>query len=109
MNLLLYLCIPFLAGAFNIRSLHQIRYVVLNHLQKKNQRVIIRNENIPSCVNCHNFVLGNRDEQGKTTPHTCTKFNYKDVVTGDINQELAEDCRSDEKMCGKHGIYFTEK
>ena len=97
------------ANTFALKSLHQIRYVVLNHLQNKNKRIIVRNENTPSCVNCAHFSKGIVDENGKSYPHACNKFNYKDVVTGDINPESAEDCRNDEKMCGKLGIYYMEK
>ena len=96
-------------NTFALKSCHQLRYIILNQLQQKNQRKIIRNENTPSCVNCEHFVNGNTNvDVSKGQQHKCKKFNYKDVVTGDIKHELAEDCRNDEKMCGKQGIYYVE-
>ena len=98
------------ANAFALKSCNQLRYIILNHLQYKNKQMIIKNNNIPSCVNCEHFVKGNvnMDDLGKSQPHKRKKFNYKDVVTGDIKQELAEACRNDEKMCGKQGVYYVE-
>jgi hypothetical protein len=69
---------------------------------------IIFNNQIPSCKNC---IYYNPDWLNKefTNPYNkCAKFGEKDIVTGIITYEFAEQCRKDESKCGLVGKYFVE-
>jgi hypothetical protein len=74
-----------------------------------NSEKIIKNFNIPACKNCI-YYKPNTLYGGFTSPfNKCTKFGEKDIITGKITYNYADDCRNDEAKCGKEGKYFEEE
>ena len=78
---------------------------------------IIKNKNLPACINCiffnehsHNYQY---DDLPDKTIHlsTCKKFGTASIISGRIDYELAEKCRTYTKLCGlsaKHFIRMSE-
>jgi len=67
---------------------------------------IIKNINIPACRNCKYYKIGFWDTTGYISK--CGKFGEKDINTGQISFDFANDCRRDEEKCGKQGKYFEK-
>ena len=70
-------------------------------------RPIIKNAEAAVCKNCAYFQEPKKPQSllmGK-----CTKFGEKNIVTGAIKYLLAQEIRADEDLCGKRGIYYSEK
>jgi len=70
----------------------------------------IRHLNLPICVSCIHFIeyqktndydFYENDDRGK-----CGRFGTKNLVTGDIRHAFARDCRADNKLCGRTGVYY---
>ena len=70
----------------------------------------IINGNLPTCSRCihyRNFFsifLPINNHFGK-----CSKFGEKNIITGKINYEYADDIRSDENKCGYDGKLFEPR
>ncbi len=83
----------------------------------------IKNIALPSCNNCRYFVpnkvilcsdnYNDGYEEPKTEniyyKSTCSKFGFKDLISGEINYEYAVICRSNEKQCGLKGKYYIKE
>lgn len=68
----------------------------------------IKNNDLPVCINCIHFIeyknSFDNDSFGR-----CKIFGRKNVVTGFIDNDYAEQCRKDKEKCDIHGKYFEEK
>jgi hypothetical protein len=68
----------------------------------------IKNNELPSCVNCVHFIeqphgyQNDRSEFGK-----CKLFGEKNLVSGGIKYMFAANCRQ-KGLCGTEGKYFEE-
>ena len=77
-------------------------------------RGIIRNAKLPSCLSCLHFIehtnnypydpLPSNDQHGK-----CKQFGEVIFVTGEIEYDLARDCRADASKCGPVGSKYTKR
>lgn len=68
---------------------------------------IIKNINIPACRNCKYYKMGFWDTTGYLSK--CGKFGEKDINTGQISFDFANECRRDEEKCGKQGKHFEQE
>lgn len=66
---------------------------------------MIRNKNIPSCINCK---FSNKGFLNSHTFLHCKKFGEKDIITDKVSYDFADSCRNDEKKCGIEGKYYEE-
>jgi len=70
----------------------------------------IINGNLPSCSRCihyrNSFTIGIPLDNhfGK-----CTKFGTKDIITGKIIYDYADNIRNDENKCGQDGFLFEPR
>jgi len=74
----------------------------------------IKYNNLPSCINCVHFIKDTSNYPYDPPPNDkrygkCKLFGYQNMVTGDINNEYAMECRNNENKCGEKGKYFTKK
>ena len=75
----------------------------------------IKNFNKPICINCFYFsknknvvnTFYNNNISTNELLGFCTKFGYKNVVTGEITYEYAEKCRRLDGKCGEDGKFFN--
>lgn len=70
----------------------------------------IRDLNVPSCVNCVNFIEYKRIEpcdNYDVNLGTCSKFGSKNMISGEIIYDFASICRIDRNRCGTKGIYYN--
>ena len=74
-----------------------------------NNDKIIQNFNIPTCKNCVYYKKNQYDTNFDSNFNRCTKFGYKEIITGKISHDFASYCRNDETKCGKEGKYFKEE
>ena len=65
----------------------------------------IRNQNQPVCRNCIHFKP---DFTGTSINmlSKCNKFGSKDIVTNDIRNDFADNCRDSDDKCGLEGKFF---
>jgi hypothetical protein len=65
----------------------------------------IKNLDKPVCKDCIYFK-----NEYFMNPNTgqCTKFGYKNIMSGEIFYEFAEICRNDENKCGVNGTYYKQ-
>ena len=76
--------------------------------------LFIKKANYKSCVNCINFIEEKTNYPYEELPNDklyaqCKKFGTQDLVTGQIENEFAVLCRSDNTKCGLSGKYFENK
>lgn len=76
--------------------------------------LFIKNANFKSCVNCINFIKEKTNYPYEELPNDklygqCKKFGRQDLVTGEIENDFAVLCRSDNTKCGISGKYFEKK
>lgn len=66
--------------------------------------------NAPICIECIHFIeyqktndfdFYENDDRGR-----CARFGTKNLVTGDIRHAFARDCRAENKLCGRTGVYY---
>lgn len=71
---------------------------------------IVSNKNIPICSNCI-FFLKKYDNYNEVIyeKSKCMKFAIKNILSGEIENELAINCRSNEEKCGYKGKNFIKK
>jgi hypothetical protein len=70
----------------------------------------IRYEDLPVCSNCKYFMPRYLFPfPGPNNLSKCKKFGRKNVITGTIKHDYADDCREDNNKCGNHGKFFEEK
>ena len=75
--------------------------------------LVIKNNDLPCCVNCIHFIEYKNNYPFDSRPDNqmgkCKLFATKNIVTCEIDNELASVCREDKKKCGPQGKYFQEK
>ena len=74
----------------------------------------VKNMNIPSCINCIHFIehktnypydyLPDNKNNGK-----CKLFGEKNIVSGEIDNLYALQCRTYDNLCGREGKHYEEK
>lgn len=75
---------------------------------------IIRNMDVPACIDCIYFDkyvskdLWSIDEKIARLSK-CKKFGVKNVVSGEIQYNIAHNCRSSNDMCNIVGVFFSKK
>jgi len=72
---------------------------------KKNGSEIIRNKNLPSCINCK---FSKKYIYSSNKFLECKKFGEKDIITDKVSYDFADYCRNDEQKCGIEGKYYEE-
>ena len=75
---------------------------------------VIRNIKYPNCVNCRHFIAYTNQFTLYPTHETnrygrCKQFGEINVVTGQVNYDLACVCRDNAKKCGLEGQSYEEK
>ena len=70
----------------------------------------IKNLRVPKCHTCKHFISGGSDHLLiMSESHAfakCKKFGEADLVSGKINHDYAESCRSIESKCGTNGTRY---
>ena len=77
-------------------------------------KIFIRNSDLPICSNCLYFIEHTNNYPYDPVPSDkqygrCKKFGEKNLITGEIDYNLAINCRLDASECGKIGSEFTKK
>lgn len=62
--------------------------------------LIAKNTFFPVCKNCVYNIYHDKIPK-------CTRFNYKNIITGHIELQYSSKCRKIDK-CRKEGIYFID-
>ena len=64
----------------------------------------IKNSDLPSCLNCVHFIIPKtKDLDDYDFYSRCKKFGKKNLITGEIEYDLARNCRKDGEKCGYSG------
>ena len=76
-------------------------------------KIYIRNQKLPVCINCIHFIEY-KNKYDNTLPSDpafgrCRKFGRIDYITGLLIYDFADDCRDDDRKCGKNASEYVEK
>ena len=87
---------------------------ILYFIMKQKIINFIKNLDLPSCNKCKHFIqYKTRELYVNPNEHIqlskCNKYGYKDLVTGEIEYEYANNCRKSNHKCKKTGVYYEEK
>ena len=74
----------------------------------------ILHKELPLCIKCVHFICDVTNYPYDTLPNDavsgkCKLFGKKNMVTGEIDNNYAIDCRNLENKCGENGKYFTKR
>jgi hypothetical protein len=75
-------------------------------------KVFIKNSDLPICLHCVHFIRptelqkANRDDYERYG--RCKKFGKMNLITGEIEYNLARHCRLDDETCGYIGTGYKE-
>ena len=105
MSYFFYIIIQFLSKQLALTLVIGMFFGFVLHLfaMFHHRNSVVENGNYPVCKNCifyrpNILDIFNFENFGK-----CTKYGYKDVVSGGVYYNYADTCRSNEKMCGNTG------
>ena len=75
---------------------------------------LIRNTKLPICSNCLHFIEHTNNYPYDPKPSDeqygrCKKFGEINLVTGEIQYDLAKNCRLNDNKCGKIGLEYINK
>jgi len=78
------------------------------------EKIFIRNTQLPICTNCLNFIKHTNNYPRDPIPDNlrygrCKKFGEMNLITGEIEYDLARRCRLNVSRCGNNGIEYMEK
>jgi hypothetical protein len=81
-----------------------------NEISKKTRKQIIQNANLPKCTDCF-FFNPKYDYNKQIIPHRsiCFKYANSNIVSGQIEYNLAKENRELDEKCGLNGKYFEPK
>jgi len=72
----------------------------------------IRNKKIPICSKCLHFIEHTNNYPYDSIPSNeygkCKKFGEVNMITGNIEYDLATDCRLDNNKCGKFASEYSD-
>ena len=69
----------------------------------------IKNSEIPLCKNCFYFYPNFEGENIIYEKSLCIKYGNKNIVSGEVSYEFANDMRHSESKCGLNGKNFEDK
>ena len=74
-------------------------------------QAFIRNKELPICLNCLHFIkdTNNYPYDPIPTAGKCKKFGEINMITGEIEYDLAINSRLDYNKCGRFGNCFQKK
>ena len=90
----------------NINTLLNKSLAIPDKLYRKQ---IISNLQLQSCVNCFYFTPVYESGNIIDTKSKCFKYGELNIVTGNIEYDLAYDARKNESKCGLKAKKFEEK
>ena len=87
-------------------------YKLILHKQFSTLEFFIRNKDLPICSKCLHFIEHTNNYPYDPVPNNkeygrCKKFGEKNLITGEIEYELAKDCRLNANKCGKIALEFS--
>lgn len=85
-----------------------MRLLRLLPLMSSTSNKIIKNIDLPSCINCIYFTPPLHSDFTSSFSR-CEKFGTKDIRTDIVTYEFADLSRKDENRCGLQGKYFEEE
>jgi hypothetical protein len=94
--------------------MYKFNYFTLINRTFASYSTFIRNEKIPICVKCLNFIEKKQyDPYEPTSNNTqyarCGKYGEIDFITGRIEFDLAVNVRLDDNKCGYTGAHYEER
>ena len=94
--------------------MYKLIYFLLINRPFSSQKIFIRNTKLPICSKCLHFIEHTNNYPYDPIPNDkqygrCKKFGQINMITGEIEYDLASDCRLNLSKCGKFGSEYTEK
>ena len=91
----------------------RIYFLMLNR-KLSTEKIFIRNKDLPICSKCLYFIEYTNNYPYDPIPSNerhgrCKKFGEVNMISGEIEYDLASNCRLNDNKCGKFGLEFTEK
>jgi hypothetical protein len=79
------------------------------YLYTSKRHLFIKNKNSKLCINCIHFIedKSNYQPPDDTLYGKCKMFGEQNIITGEVENDLATMCRYDNTKCGINGKYFN--
>lgn len=93
--------------------MYKLMYLILNTTFSTGRNVI-KNKEFPICSNCLHFIKHINNYPYDSIPSDklygrCKKFGEVNFITGEIEYDLARNCRLNVSKCGNFGLEYTDK
>ena len=72
-------------------------------------KVFIKNSDLPICLHCLHFIRPTDLRKKYELYGSCKKFGKMNLITGEMEHDIASYCRLDDEKCGSLGKEYTEK
>jgi len=94
--------------------MYKLIYFLLIIRRFSSQKIFIRNKELPICSKCLHFIEHTNNYPYDPIPSDkqygrCKKFGEINMITGEIEYDLARNSRLNDSKCGKIGSEYTEK
>ena len=94
--------------------MYKFIYFLMLNINFATGKIFIRNTQLPICSNCVHFIEHTNNYPYDPIPDNtqygrCKKFGEMNLITGEIEYDLALRCRLNVSRCGNDGTEYTEK
>jgi len=94
--------------------MYKLFYLLLINRTFSSQKNFIRNTELPICSKCIHFIEHTNNYPYDPIPSDkqygrCKKFGQVNMITGEIEYDLARDSRLNDNKCGHVGSEYSEK
>jgi hypothetical protein len=90
------------------------KYFLILKTMFSSEIFFIRNKNLPICCNCLHFIEHTNNYPYDPLPSDktygrCKKFGEVNMITCEIEYDLARNCRLNDNKCGHFASEYTEE
>jgi hypothetical protein len=94
--------------------MYKLIYFTILNKKFSTKKIFIRNKELPICSKCLHFIEHTNNYPYDPIPSDkqygrCKKFGEINMITGEIEYDLAINSRLDDNKCGYFGSEFNEK
>ena len=85
-------------------------YRLLTRILPTAGKGLIKNSDTPICLNCLHFIRPTKEYRDDYELYgRCEKFGKMNLITGEIEYDIAINCRLDDEKCGSLGKEYKEE
>ena len=94
--------------------MYKLNFFTILNKKFSTDKIFIRNKGVPICSKCLHFIEHTNNYPYDPIPSDkqygkCKKFGEINMITGEIEYDLARNSRLDDNKCGHFGSEYTKK